>query len=155
MLLLLLQWAAKVLLFAVGCISCSAAKGCYLLLQCGCTCCCCCCRTIGRLIVCIPFCPRPVRTHHGTIGTSQPTTVPARQDLFNQAHPGQRGSILDYSADANPQFGRESVADRLQTSQGSLSTNCSVTAPPTGADRGLSYKSDVPFNKVNSYCSLK
>ena len=37
-----------------------------------------------------------------TIGTSQPTTVPARQDLFNQAHPGQHCSILEHSVDANP-----------------------------------------------------
>ena len=36
-----------------------------------------------------------------TIGTSQPTTVPARQDLFNQAQQGQLGSILEHSADAN------------------------------------------------------
>ena len=45
------------------------------------------------------------RTRDHTIGTSPPTTVLARQDLFNQAQQGQRGSILEHSADANMQFG--------------------------------------------------
>ena len=43
------------------------------------------------------------RTQDPTIGT-QPTTVPVTQDLFNQAQSGHCGSILEHSADVNPQF---------------------------------------------------
>ena len=57
------------------------------------------------------------------------TTVPDRHDLFNQAQPGQCGSILEHSVDPNPQFGQGSMADRPHTSRLSLSTNCSVTVP--------------------------
>ena len=40
------------------------------------------------------------------------------------------GSILEHRADANLQFGRGSIADRPHAYRFSLSTNCSVTAPP-------------------------
>ena len=126
-LLLPLQWAAKLLLFAAGCSSCSATKGCYKLLQCCCKCCCHCCywgTWAGQQSV-VPFCPRPGWNSR----LDQPTTVPARQDLFHQAQPGQCGSILEHSVGANPQFGQGSSADRPHTSRLSLSANCSVTAP--------------------------
>ena len=42
---------------------------------------------------------------------------------------------VEHSADANPKLGRGSTADRTHTSRLSLSTNCSVTAPVTGADK--------------------
>ena len=54
---------------------------------------------------CTPSAPDEARTHVCTIGTIQPTTVAARQDLFNQARPEQFGSIPGHSAEANPQFG--------------------------------------------------
>ena len=137
LLLLLLQWAAKLLLlFAAGCSSCSAARAAP---SCSAAAAAATAATAAAVAAAADTgqdnslyrrsALARARTHDRTIGTSQPTTVPARQDLFNQAQPGQRGSILEHSADANPQFGRGSTADRPHTSRLSLSTNCSVTAP--------------------------
>ena len=46
-------------------------------------------RILGRTLVCSAVLQLPAWTCDRTIGTSQPTTVPARQDMFNQARPGQ------------------------------------------------------------------
>ena len=99
-------------------------------------CCCCCSSAAATLLLLLLLLIKGTcsalaraRTRDHTIGTSQPATVLARQDLLNQAQPVQRGSILELSADANPQFGRGSTAERPHTSRLSLSTNCSITAP--------------------------
>ena len=111
-----------------------------------CSNCCGCCRTLGRTIVCITLLPLPGLELKTAPLASQPTTVPARQDLFNQAQPGKSGSILEHSADANPQFWRGSVADRLHTSPLSLSTNCSVTAPRyRGQQKMTSFSTVIPI----------
>ena len=57
------------------------------------------------------------------------------------------GSILEHRADANLQFGRGSIADRPHAYRFSLSTNCSVTAPPPL--QGPTY---VPTNQNPSFC---
>ena len=91
-------------------------------------------RILGRTRVCSAILPSPgleLLFAPLALANQQLSLLCTVQDLFNQAQPGQHGSILELSADANLQFGRGSTADRSHTSQLSLSTNCSVTAPAT------------------------
>ena len=89
---LLLQWAAKLLLlFAAGCSSCSAARAapsCSAATAAAAAAAVAAAADTGQdnSLYCCTALAR-ARTHDRTIGTSQPTTVPARQSFFNQAFP--------------------------------------------------------------------
>ena len=85
---------------------------------------------LGRTIVCTAVLPLPgLKLATAPLALANQQLSLLGRACFNQAQPGQRGSILELCADTNPQFGRGSTADRLHTSRLSFSTNCSVTAP--------------------------
>ena len=103
--------------FAAGYVSCSTMQGLplaallQLLLQ-----------IQDKTIVCSSILPLPrLKLATSPLALANHQLFCYRQDLFNQAQPGQV-SILEHSADANPLCGPGSMADRPHRSQLSLST---------------------------------
>ena len=119
--------------FIGGWINATVAALLLLLLFCCCwgRCCrCCCCWSWARAVLPLPGLELATAL---LALTNQQLSMLGRA-CFNQAHPGQRGSTLELNVDANPQFRWGSTADRPHKSRLSFSTNCSVTAPTTGAE---------------------
>ena len=103
LLLQMLQWAAYCLAAApsaAGCTSCSAASAAPSCSAAAATAAACSAAAVDpgedNSLLCISAISQ-ARTCNHTIGTYQPTTVPARQDLINQARPGQDSVASSWS----------------------------------------------------------
>ena len=111
---------------------------------------------LGRTIVCTAVLPSPgLKLATAPLALANQQLSLLGRACFNQAQPGQRGSILVLNADANPLFRRGSTADRPHTSQLSLSTNCSVTAPPYRGQQLHIFGTGKQFNKFQFAFSFR
>ena len=149
-LLLLLQWAAQLLLRLRAALA-APLQGLplaapLLLLQ-----------ILSRTIQSVaPFCR--AQTRDRTIGTSQPTTVLARQDLFNQAQPADRihpdcpcPPLQCYS----PRYrGRHNMAFLFCRSFFIKQNEALISLCFASVSKQFSYQSFIPRIKVDNDCHL-